>query len=78
MKRGNQVNELCISSRMRILNGRTLRDYFGKFTCQKPTGASVADYMLASEELLKNVIFISMCILFSVYFLIVTVNFSLY
>ena len=39
--RGKQINELCISSRMRILNGRTLGDSFGKFTCQKPTGASV-------------------------------------
>ena len=55
--RGKQVNELCISSRMRILNGRILGDSFGKFTCQKPTGASVVDYMIASEELLKNIIY---------------------
>ena len=39
--RGKQINELCISTRMRILNGRTLGDSFGKFTCQKPTGASI-------------------------------------
>ena len=31
--RGKQVNELCISSRMRILNERILGDSFGKFTC---------------------------------------------
>ena len=55
--RGKQVNELCISSRMRILNGRILGDSFGKFTCQKPTGASVVDYMFASEELLKDIIY---------------------
>ena len=55
--RGKQVNELCISSRMRILNGRMLGDSFGKFTCQKPTGASVVDYMIASEELLKDIIY---------------------
>ena len=54
--RGKQVNELCISSRMRILNGRILGDAFGKFTCQKPMGASVVDYMIASEELLKDII----------------------
>lgn len=53
--RGKQVNELCISSRMRILNGRILGDSFGKFTCQKPTGASVVDYMVASDELLKDI-----------------------
>ena len=56
-ERGKQVIELCISPRMRILNGRTLGDSFGKFTCQKSTGASVVDYMLAPEELLKDVIY---------------------
>ena len=30
---------------------------FGKFTCQKPTGASVVDYMITSEELLKDIIY---------------------
>ena len=55
--RGKQLNELCISSRMRILNGRTLGDFYGKFTCQTPTGASVVDYVIASEELLKDVIY---------------------
>ena len=55
--RGKQVNELCVSSRMRILNGRILGDSYGKFTCQKPAGASVVDYMIASEELLKDIYF---------------------
>ena len=41
--RGKQVNELCISSRMRILNGRTVGDSFGKFTCQKPTSERVTE-----------------------------------
>ena len=58
--RGKQVNELCISSRMRILNVRILGDSFGKLTCQKPTGASVVDYMIASEELLKDIIYFHM------------------
>ena len=52
--RGTQLNEICIASRLRILNGRTLGDLFGKFTCQKPTGASVVD---ASDELLKDIIY---------------------
>ena len=55
--RGKQINELCISTGMPILNGITLGDSFGKFTCQKPTGASVVDYMIASEELLKDIIY---------------------
>ena len=55
--RGKQVNELCISTRTRILNGRMLGDSFGKFTCQKSTGTSVVDYMIASEELMKDIIY---------------------
>ena len=70
---GKQVIELCISSRMRILNGRTLGDSFGKFTCQKSTSASVVDYMLASEELLKDVIYFHVQP-FQPIFLIVTVK----
>ena len=34
-ERGKQLNEVCIASRLRILNGRTLGDLFGKYTCQK-------------------------------------------
>ena len=56
-ERGKQLNEVCIASRLRILNGRTLGDLLGQFTCQKPTGASVVDYFIASEEILKNVIY---------------------
>lgn len=55
--RGKQLNDLCISSGLRILNGRSLGDLFGKFTCQTPNGASVVDYVISSEELLKDVIY---------------------
>ena len=55
--RSKQVNELCIATRMRILNGKMLGDYFGKFTCQKPTGTGVVDYMIPSEELMKDIIY---------------------
>ena len=49
--RGQQILDLCMGSRMRILNGRILGDSVGHFTCHKWNGSSVADYMLASEEL---------------------------
>ena len=55
--RGKQLNEMCISSRMGILNERTLGNLYGKFTCQTPTGAIVVDCVIASEELLKDVIY---------------------
>ena len=41
----------------RILNGRIIGDSFGKFTCQKPTGASLVDYMIAAEDSLKDIIY---------------------
>ena len=34
--RGEQIIDMCITSRMRILNGRTGCDFLGKCTCQKP------------------------------------------
>ena len=35
---------------MRILNGRTLGDFIGKFTSINYNGLSVVDYVLASEN----------------------------
>ena len=54
--RGKQIIEMCITSGMRILNGRSTGDFLGKCTCQKPNGLSVVDYVISSEELLKDVI----------------------
>ena len=56
-ERGKQVIDLCISSQLKILNGRCIGDNYGKFTCQKPTGSSVVDYGILSEELLKDVMY---------------------
>ena len=55
--RGKQIIDMCITSRMRILNGRTTGDFLGKCTCQKPNGSSTVDYVLSSEKLLKDVIY---------------------
>ena len=43
---GNSLIDLCISSGLRIPNGRTIRDFFGKFTCHEVNGSSVVDYAL--------------------------------
>lgn len=56
-ERGKQLIDLCISTRLRILNGRCTGDNYGKFTCQKPTGARVVDYAILSEELPKEIIY---------------------
>ena len=55
--RGKQLLEFCVTTKMRILNGRVIDDLFGKYTCHKPTGSSVVDYIILSEELLTSVLY---------------------
>ena len=46
---GKELIDLCISSRLRILNGRIGMDKEqGTFTCGTPRGSSVVDYSVAS------------------------------
>ncbi|CAG2193381.1 unnamed protein product [Mytilus edulis] len=54
---GKRVLELCISSRSRILNGRTLGDTLGKPTSHQYNGSAVVDYCIVSNNMLKNVCF---------------------
>lgn len=46
-----------ISAHLRILNGRTLGDSNGKFTCHRPLGSNVVDYLIVSEELLSDILY---------------------
>ena len=48
---------MCISSKLRILNGRTFGDYMGKFSSYQYNGNSVIDYCIMSEGQLSNVIY---------------------
>lgn len=55
---GNKLIDLCTTNRLNILNGRTLGDLTGKFTCFKRNGNSVVDYVLCPENLwIKCLIF---------------------
>ena len=45
---GEKLINITISTKMRILNGRTLGDYIGKYTYIGHNGVSVVDYVLAS------------------------------
>jgi hypothetical protein len=47
--RGSSLIDLCISAQLRILNGRTLGDLSGQFTCHKHNGSSVVDYCIVNE-----------------------------
>ena len=50
---GRLLLNLCQESGLRILNGRTIGDLSGKFTCITYNGCSVVDYMLVSNDLLN-------------------------
>ncbi|MCG8429717.1 MAG: reverse transcriptase family protein [Candidatus Omnitrophica bacterium] len=53
---GKKLLSLCKSSGLRILNGRTLGDCIGFYTCFSHTGSpSVIDYFLANESLLPEI-----------------------
>ena len=54
---GEKLIDVTISTKLRILNGRTLGDLMGKFTYTGYNGVSVVDYILASENfIMKNYI----------------------
>jgi len=55
--RGKELLDLCISHQLRVLNGRTLGDLQGNYTCYTPNGASVVDYTIVSEDALKNILY---------------------
>ena len=48
---GRWLVDLCIDNQMYILNGCTLGDFCGKFTCHTPRGSSVVDYIISSNSL---------------------------
>ena len=55
---GEKLINFAISTKLRILNGRTLGDLMGKFTYIGYNGVSVVDYTLASENfIMKNYIY---------------------
>ena len=53
---GRTLVNFCCSHDMHILNGR-FNDHEGNYTCFSSDGASVVDYIIASEELFKNITF---------------------
>ena len=51
---GHQLVDLCIESKLRILNGRTRGDLQGSYTYIGFKGCSTVDLVLASESVLTN------------------------
>ena len=47
--------DMLTNNELHILNGRTLGDIFGEYTCIQPGGASVVDYFIISPDCNKHV-----------------------
>ena len=52
---GKWLTDLCSDNQLYILNGRTLGDLTGKFTCHTSRGSSVIDYIIASKSLSNSI-----------------------
>ena len=59
LTRGRALNDLCIQTGLRILNGRCIGDFTGNFTCHNYRGSSTVDYGIVSESFIEQVKFFS-------------------
>lgn len=50
--RGKELIDLCIGNQLRILNGRCCDNTIGKYTCFKPKGSSVIDYLFSIRDII--------------------------
>lgn len=55
--RGKELLDFCIIHQFRVLNGRTLGDLQGNYTCYTPNGESVVDYAIVSEGTLDDILY---------------------
>ena len=55
--RGRELLDICTSSNLVVLNGRTCGDQGGKYTCFQYNGNSVVDYCIVSELLFNNILY---------------------
>ena len=51
-----QLPQICITLKLRILNGRMLGDSNGNFTCFKYNGTHVVNYIIMSEDLIQQIL----------------------
>ena len=56
-ERGSALLDVCISSGLRILNGRKPGDSLGYYTCHKYNGSSTVDYGITSENLFNEILY---------------------
>ena len=54
-ERGKTLLDLTAEADLKIFNGSTLGDIFGRFTCMRYNGSSVVDYMMVSKSLAASI-----------------------
>jgi hypothetical protein len=59
-EQGNNLIDLCIETKLRILNGRIDGDSLGYRTYYSPRGSSTVDYIICSEYILHDFVFFNM------------------
>ena len=58
-EQGKNLIELCIESKLRILNGRVVGDYLGSYTFHNSLGKSSIDYVITSEDIVNSFAFLN-------------------
>ena len=53
---GKEIVDICVSAKLRILNGRTLGDTMGRETCYNFNGSAIDDYCICSTPLLSSIL----------------------
>lgn len=56
-ERGKELLDICIGNQMRIVNGRCIGDFFGKYTCFNTHGQSTVDYLITNENFLNQILY---------------------
>ena len=54
-KNGRRLTNICIDNSVCILNGRSLGDQRGSYTCMSSQGSSLVDYFLCFYDIVKEV-----------------------
>ena len=55
-ERGKDFLDICRINDLSIVNGRTIGDIFGSYTCHQKRGSSVVDYLLTPCHNLHNIL----------------------